>query len=1020
MNAAPTSSDNNAKPVSTPSSQPPPNPPSLPPEAQFPKAMRDLENKKIWARRKTLSDQIKDSPPDPPGRIGLALSGGGIRSATFCLGVLQAMAGRGWIQKLDYLSTVSGGGYAGSFLGRMFTRDWVTKPEPQKPEGLADWPAGVKKAIDITETGFPAKRVESVLDDHGSAPMQWLRDSGRYLAPAGAGDLLLAGSVSFRNWVAVLVVVITALMTVFLCGATLRAGLWHWPLWQQQIEINWLMAATANRHWWWSPLLFLPAFVLLVFALPLGWAYWLTQKDHGNHFKILPSFTVVVVILLSSFIAIVLGKQALITTVIAVALAVAATLTLGYYAWAKRRAKAIFASKSDPASGSELSDNPEKTASELEQKLFTIMRNDLSRCFTTAFVAMASLFILAIVDSFGQMAYAVVRPHNGPGLKGFLTVTGLIALFGLARRIKLLLDQLPDKKSAQMPISVLAGIAAIFLAGSLLVSLSAAAHGFAWQWDNPNATNTVTEAISSTNTVTSVVSSTNAVHATNIIPAFTLLEQLHGKCDVKLTAENLIQVVEASSKIDTSPLASGMSLAWSGGAWGVCLLLTICFGRTLTFLNLSSHQALYAARISRAYHGASNPDRWFGQGQRLGEALPTDDVFWRNYQPQESGGPLHIVNVTLNETVAGKTQVEYRDRQGMIVAIGPAGMTIGSRFHALWKEGPPPASGAVDVVQAIVSSYHPLSRGTVKGETPPEQVVERLSLRQWIGISGAAFTTGLGKGTSAAKSLLLGLANIRLGYWWDSYIEPIKRKKALGNDYVQGNPIRDILAWAFPVQVYLFDEFLAKFRGPNTRLWYLSDGGHFENTAAYELIRRRVPCIIVCDCGADADNTFEDLGQLVRMVRVDFGAEIKFLDKEELDKSDLGASREVFGEPKDFTTKPEPPREGTKGGGVSKEQPDETTSRKGPHALLGWVSYPGDERRSLLVVLKPSLSGDESLDVANYRSAYPAFPQETTLDQFFDEAQWESYRKLGRHIGEEIFPGKDDPQGFTKLVPRNS
>src|SRR3712207_3582094 len=48
--------------------------------------------------------------------VGLSLSGGGIRSASFCLGVLQALDRRGVLKRLDYLSTVSGGGYIGSSL----------------------------------------------------------------------------------------------------------------------------------------------------------------------------------------------------------------------------------------------------------------------------------------------------------------------------------------------------------------------------------------------------------------------------------------------------------------------------------------------------------------------------------------------------------------------------------------------------------------------------------------------------------------------------------------------------------------------------------------------------------------------------------------------------------------------------------------------------------------------------------------------------------------------------------------
>jgi len=41
--------------------------------------------------------------------------------------------------------------------------------------------------------------------------------------------------------------------------------------------------------------------------------------------------------------------------------------------------------------------------------------------------------------------------------------------------------------------------------------------------------------------------------------------------------------------------------------------------------------------------------------------------------------------------------------------------------------------------------------------------------------------------------------------------------------------------------------------------------------------------------------------------------------------------------------------------------------------------------------------------LTNYHSANPAFPQQSTAEQFFDEAQWESYRRLGQHIAEKVF-----------------
>ena len=59
------------------------------------------------------------------------MSGGGIRSATFCYGIFNALArkqdsaGRPFFTRIDYLSTVSGGGFFGSFLGALFRRNWV-------------------------------------------------------------------------------------------------------------------------------------------------------------------------------------------------------------------------------------------------------------------------------------------------------------------------------------------------------------------------------------------------------------------------------------------------------------------------------------------------------------------------------------------------------------------------------------------------------------------------------------------------------------------------------------------------------------------------------------------------------------------------------------------------------------------------------------------------------------------------------------------------------------------------------
>ena len=72
----------------------------------------------VRARRAALGLSFADG--EATGRVGLAISGGGIRSATFALGVLQSLARLGRLRHVDYLSTVSGGGYVGSFLGSLY------------------------------------------------------------------------------------------------------------------------------------------------------------------------------------------------------------------------------------------------------------------------------------------------------------------------------------------------------------------------------------------------------------------------------------------------------------------------------------------------------------------------------------------------------------------------------------------------------------------------------------------------------------------------------------------------------------------------------------------------------------------------------------------------------------------------------------------------------------------------------------------------------------------------------------
>jgi hypothetical protein len=249
-------------------------------------------------------------------------------------------------------------------------------------------------------------------------------------------------------------------------------------------------------------------------------------------------------------------------------------------------------------------------------------------------------------------------------------------------------------------------------------------------------------------------------------------------------------------------------------------------------------------------------------------------------------------------------------------------------------------------------------------------------------VSGAAAATGSGRRTSASMALLLGLANVRLGRWWRSGLEG-EREHGLPR----------LFRFLLPTQAYLVDELGAHFFGTRRPMHYLSDGGHFDNTGIYELLRRErdVKFVVACDCGADPGYRFDDLADLIRLARIDFGIEIE-VDESATDS--LSHLRHVFGTAEELSQ----PRPGSN-----------------KCALLLNVFRSAAARRNQLpdmriVLIKPILIADAPLDVQNYGAMNKEFPQQTTGDQFFDEAQWESYRKLGLEIGRRIFDPDDEEQ----------
>lgn len=214
--------------------------------------------------------------------------------------------------------------------------------------------------------------------------------------------------------------------------------------------------------------------------------------------------------------------------------------------------------------------------------------------------------------------------------------------------------------------------------------------------------------------------------------------------------------------------------------------------------------------------------------------------------------------------------------------------------------------------------------------------------------SGAAVSPNWGYHSQPAVAALLTLFNLRLGWWtgnprhpktWNAYAPPI--------GYLAAE---------------LFGE--ASDKG---RYVYLSDGGHFENLGIYELVRRRVRLIICSDADADPDFAFGDLGNAIDHCRRDFGVEIR-----------IGAQRRIA---------------------AAKEE-----GFREAHYAVGEIVYPeqsaGQTKTGLLLYIKSSLTSDEPSDVLGMKAQNRSFPHDTTLNQFFNESMFESYRALGQHMME--------------------
>jgi len=312
-----------------------------------------------------------------------------------------------------------------------------------------------------------------------------------------------------------------------------------------------------------------------------------------------------------------------------------------------------------------------------------------------------------------------------------------------------------------------------------------------------------------------------------------------------------------------------------------------------------------------------------------------DSVYPDDVTPFRNHRPLHVVNMALN-LVRG-SRLAWQQRKAESFTASP--------LH----------SGSCFLQEETDDGYgsYRCSREYGGSLRKRRDASEGITLGTAVAISGAAVSPNMGYHSSSALTFLLTLFNARLGWW-------------LGNPGKPGD-----ITYRYRSPLLSIRPLVAEALGltdDKNKYIYLSDGGHFENLALYEMVLRRCRYIVVSDASADPECAFDDLGAALRKIRIDFGIPIT----------------------------------------IQKMFIRSRNSQDGAYCAIGSIEYSKidggcDERNGTLIYIKPAFYGEGPTDVFNYAQQSRTFPHETTADQFFSESQFESYRMLGTYIMATIF-----------------
>jgi hypothetical protein len=874
--------------------------------------------------------------------VGLALSGGGIRSSAMCLGVLQALNHHDLIGRIDYLSTVSGGGYIGTSLSATMT---------------------VTGRFVFGQRSAGRTATASEISDTPS--VGHIRNYSNYLIPAGFRDLLTGIAIVARGLIAnigLTLPVVLLLAAVTIWSTPLRSCLTVANFFGVDIAEGALPQCELHHFGWIADRFGFTAIGAIVALALLAFgaiAYLSSRAERGIGPTIFLTYAAAIAFLLgiacdfARVLQIAHFALTLATAIIGVAL---------FFGWALKQS---FAS-------------PEKRQ-EFRSHWPTAGATFLVLLAAIAFFEFQPFMLSQMFDV--ADSNAIGGPVSGVAvtwIQSLAAIAAPIGVFVTAFRQQFAEFLKGDSVSSQWGSLVLAIIAkvALWIAGLALPLIIWVAFLYLSYWGIAN------DPIEKCQAPLTVLAQKGCLAANkSTVPTS---GNLSGKIEFDASAGTFSAEITPTAAATTATmdwltpishvpawLRSGASnvarqFHWSDRGSGYAHSLPVVILYTLVGLllfaiswsltpNANSLHRLYRDRLSKAF--LFNPGRSADGNIARAEASLDQG---RDFKPLDRMRLSELYPVANEEVATG-------DR--------PAARKLGAPYHlintALNIQGSDFANRRGRNADFFV--FSPLyvgSEATRYAKTPAvEHLEQSLDLATAMAISGAAASSNMGSNSIRALTPTLALLNVRLGYWLSNprYVEATVRPQR------RSTPL------------FLWSEISGRLY-ENSDGVYLTDGGHIENLGVYELLRRRCKVIVVVDAEADAAMNFSSLMKLQRYARIDLGVRIDLPWMPIRDRTRAIMAANADKRP-------------------TQASPD-TRDEAGEHVhvAIGTIDYGGDDK-GYLVYIKSSLSNDENDYLRDYARRNDTFPHETTGDQFFSEEQFEVYRALGFHMTHGFLAG---------------